>query len=57
MSLREDIAAMERHSDNGTLREWFEGTAPALDANPRVSDPSARPGRDTTYEFIKTRGD
>lgn len=30
MSLREDIIAMELHSANGTLREWFEGTAPIL---------------------------
>ncbi len=30
MSLRDDLNAMERHSHNGTLREWFEGTAPIL---------------------------
>lgn len=36
MSLRDDLDAMERHKANGTLREWFLGTAPILDIDGRV---------------------
>lgn len=32
----DDLDAMERHQRNGTLREWFEGTAPILDIDGRV---------------------
>jgi|GEM_PF-4126961 len=42
MSLRDDIDAMERHADNGTLKEWFEGTAPILDIEGRVIAPSIK---------------
>ena len=57
MSLRDDIEAMERHSRHGTLREWFEGTAPILPAHDRISDPTAMHSPNSTYHFIKRRGD
>lgn len=56
MGLRDDIDAMERHSRNGTLKEWFEGTAPQLHSEEPVLDPSAREGQ-SNYDFVKNRGD
>lgn len=57
MGLRDDIEAMERHKANGTLKEWFQGTAPILPPEPMPSDPTARnPGMDT-YKLITLRGD
>lgn len=56
MSLRDDLEAMERHQENGTLKEWFEGTAPRLDAETVVSDPSTQPCK-STYHFVCLRGD
>lgn len=57
MSLREDLEAMERHQRNGTLKEWFEGTAPILPVDDNPSDPTAgRPGM-STYRWITLRGD
>lgn len=55
MSLREDLEVMERHSRNGTLKEWFEGTAPRL-PEPYPSDPSTKPIADN-YRWIAARGD
>lgn len=57
MGLRDDIAMMERHSRNGTFKEFMEGTAPILGAHERVSDPSAADHGKTTYDFIVRRGD
>lgn len=56
MGLRDDIEAMERHSRNGTLKEWFEGTAPSLPPEPMPCDPSARPGLGN-YAWLTARGD
>jgi hypothetical protein len=55
MGLRDDIAAMERHDRNGTLRQWFEGTAPALSASAPL-DPSAQPIA-SEYRWMRERGD
>ncbi|MDE4297177.1 hypothetical protein PXK56_18495 [Phaeobacter gallaeciensis] len=57
MGLRDDIEAMERHSRNGTLKEWFEGTAPQLPSEPMPSDPSAAHPAKNTYRFLAQRGD
>lgn len=44
MSMREDLDSMEQHQRNGTLKEFFAGTAPMLDqdgyviANPVFND-------------------
>lgn len=57
MSLREDIEAMERHKQNGTLREYLRGTADPLPPEPWPADKSATAHPDTTYGFIKSRED
>lgn len=56
MSLSDDLAAMQRHQDNGTLREWFNGTAPALPPEPWPADPSTSEGLPTRL-WIFLRGD
>lgn len=56
MGLRDDIQIMERHKANGTLKEWFEGTAPSLPPEPWPSDPSTRASV-SNYAFIAKRGD
>ena len=49
MSLRDDLDAMERHQRNGTLKEWFEGTAPILDIDGRaVATPVFTPAEKET---------
>ena len=56
MSLRDDIATMERHSDKGSLAEWFEGTAPLYDRyGVKVADPVFDiNGKFTGHEWIPT---
>lgn len=56
MGLRDDLEIMERHQRNGTLRQWFEGTAPQLPPEPWPTDPSAAESG-STYQYIKNRGD
>lgn len=46
MSLSEDIETMEHHRANGTLREWFLGTAPMLDTDGRLITPQPKDGND-----------
>jgi hypothetical protein len=59
MGMRDDIEAMERHAANGTLKEWFEGTAKALPLDTRmpIDRSAARPALNSTYRFIEQRGD
>lgn len=56
MSLKDDLAIMERHERNGTLREWFEGTAPMLPPEPWPCDPTAR-AKLSTPVLVRMRGD
>lgn len=57
MGLRDDIEAMERHQQNGTLKEWFEGTAPILPIDDNPTDPTTRRPGMSTYRWITLRGD
>ena len=47
MGLRDDIAAMELHQRNGTLSDWWKGTAPVLPRDPDQPDhpPTMIPSR------------
>lgn len=54
MSLRDDIAAMERHEINGTLAQWIDGTAKPLPLDPLPADRSI--GKQG-YAWIRERGE
>ena len=55
MSLRDDLDAMERHRDAGTLQEFLNGTAKPLPVEWPL-DRSAH-ATSTTWAFIKSRND
>jgi hypothetical protein len=54
MGLRDDLDAMQRHKGNGTLKQWFEGTAPKLPAEPMPIDTSI--GK-RGYDWLRERGE
>jgi len=58
MSLREDMETLGRHIENGTAREYMQGTAPRLPVE-TLSDirDTSIPASLDTYRFIKQRGD
>lgn len=57
MGMRDDLEAMERHAENGTLAEYMAGTAKPLPANERLPvDRSAQPTKNG-YHWISRRGD
>lgn len=56
MSISEDMETIRRHRENGTLREYMEGSAKPLPAHERETDPSAAAGLGN-YEWLSKRGE
>ena len=55
MSLRDDLDAMERHRDAGTLHEFLTGTAKPLPVDPPLDRSAHAPRK--TWAFVKSRND
>lgn len=55
INMKDDIEAMQRHVDNGTLPEYLAGRAPILDVNGRpvaTPAPAETKRRDPVYDHV-----